>query len=77
MLKNELINSNQKDCESVVGGFLRLKQVLMLIPISRSSWWAGVAEGKYPRPIKLGQRVTVWRVSDIQKLIKKFEDENV
>lgn len=77
MLKNEVINSNQKDCEPVSGGFLRLKQVLTLIPISRSSWWAGVAQGKYPRPIKLGQRVTAWKVSDIQKLIKRIEDENV
>lgn len=77
MLKNEIINSNQNDFDLVGGGFLRLKQVLILIPISRSSWWSGVAQGKYPRPIKLGQRVTVWRVSDIQKLIQKIEDENV
>ncbi len=77
MLKNEIINYNQNDFDLVGGGFLRLKQVLILIPISRSSWWSGVAQGKYPRPIKLGQRVTVWRVSDIQKLIQKIEDENV
>lgn len=60
-----------------VGGYLRVKDVLKIFPISRSSWWAGVKIGKYPRPIKLGKRVTAWRASDIQKLIKKIEDENV
>lgn len=48
---------------------LRLSQVLQLIPVSRSHWWAGVATGKYPRGIKLSARVTCWRSDDIQKLI--------
>ena len=30
-------------------GFLRLKQVLQFIPISKSQWWAGVKEGRFPR----------------------------
>ena len=77
MLRNEMINADQKDIESVRGGFLRLKQVLMLIPISRSSWWSGVATGKYPKPLKLGQRVTMWRTADIHKLIQDVEAKNV
>jgi predicted DNA-binding transcriptional regulator AlpA len=48
---------------------LRLPQVLKIIPVSRSTWWAGVKNGIYPRPIKLGRRITVWKASDIQKLI--------
>ena len=35
------------------------------LPISKASWWAGVAEGKYPAPIKLGARTTCWRESEI------------
>ncbi len=50
-------------------GFVRLSQILSLIPISRSSWLAGVAEGRFPRPLKLGPRTTVWRVEDIKALI--------
>ena len=50
-------------------GFLRLPQVLELIPISKSSWWAGVKSGLYPQSVKLGERVTVWRVEDILDLI--------
>ena len=51
-------------------GFLRLPQIVgdarafppvpALIPVSRSTWWAGVKSGRYPRPVKLGPRITAW-----------------
>jgi prophage regulatory protein len=51
-------------------GLLRIGGVLELIPVSRSHWWQGVKEGKYPQPIKLSERVTVWRASDIRALVE-------
>ena len=54
-------------------GFLRIKQILAPngpIPVSKSTWWAGVKDGRFPKPMKLGARVTVWRVEDIQALIQ-------
>ena len=51
-------------------GLLRIKQVLQFIPVSRSHFWSGVKTGKYPKPIKLSERVTVWRASDIRDLIE-------
>lgn len=60
-------------------GFLRLTQIIgnnkaippipPIIPICKSSWWAGVKTGKYPKPVKLGQRTTCWRVEDIRALV--------
>ena len=50
-------------------GYARLPQVLAAIPVSKSSWWAGVRAGKYPQSVKLGPRTTVWKVSDIRALI--------
>jgi len=41
------------------------------LPISKSAWWSGVAEGKYPQPIKLGPKTTCWRESDILALIER------
>ena len=41
-----------------------------MIPISKSSWWAGVAEGKFPTPIKLGSRTTCWRENEVLALIR-------
>jgi prophage regulatory protein len=57
-------------------GFLRLNQIVgnkttpAIIPISKSSWWAGVKEGRFPQPVKLSKRTTVWRISDIRSLIE-------
>jgi len=41
------------------------------LPISKSAWWSGVAEGKYPQPIKLGPKTTCWKESDILALMNK------
>lgn len=54
-------------------GFVRLSTILKLIPISKSSWWAGVQSGRYPKSVKLSTRTTAWRVEDIYKLINDLE----
>lgn len=51
-------------------GLLRIKQVLKFVPVSRSNWWAGVRAGRFPKAIKLSERVTAWRASDINALIE-------
>lgn len=50
-------------------GFIRLPQVLALVPVCKTTWWAGVKSGRYPSPVKLSPRVTCWRVEDIRNLI--------
>lgn len=52
-------------------GFLRLPQVLKLFPVCKSTWWAGVRDGMYPKPVKLGKRCTAWRVSDVRAMIER------
>ena len=54
-------------------GFVRLSSILAPsgpIPVSKSTWWAGVKSGRYPASVKLGPRITAWRVEDIRKLIR-------
>ncbi len=53
--------------------FYRLKQILEMIPIGSTSWWNGVKSGKYPKSVKLGERTTAWKASDIHALIEKIE----
>ena len=59
-------------------GFLRLRDVIGdgnnpgIIPVSRSSWYKGIAEGRYPKPVKLGERASAWRIEDIRKLIDEL-----
>lgn len=60
-------------------GFLRLSQIIgnpkttppipAIIPVKKSTWWAGVKNGRFPQPIKLSKGVTVWRVEDIRDYI--------
>jgi len=51
-------------------GFMRLPQVLSVIPVSKSTWWTGVRSGRYPQPTKaLGERITAWKAEDIHQFI--------
>jgi predicted DNA-binding transcriptional regulator AlpA len=62
-------------------GYVRLHQIIgkpktkppvpPVIPVSKSTWWAGVKSGRYPQPVRsLGKRITAWRVEDIRALIE-------
>ena len=64
-------------------GYVRLKQIVgdpkaeppipAVFPVSKSTWWSGVKSGRYPQPVKLGPRITAWRVDDIRRLIDPDE----
>jgi len=51
-------------------GFLRLPQVLQLIPVCAATWWNGCRDGRFPKGIKISPRVTVWRGTDITALLE-------
>lgn len=53
-------------------GFVRLSQILKVFPVSKSTWWQGVKDGRYPQPVKLGPKMTAWRAEDIHELIAKY-----
>jgi len=51
-------------------GFVRLPEVLKVFPVSKSTWWAGVKGGRFPKSVKLSEKITAWRVEDIRALIE-------
>ena len=56
---------------------LRLSQIVPdILPVSKSNFWQGVKDGRYPQPVKLNERITAWRESDILALKNKGEDSN-
>lgn len=55
-------------------GFMRLKQVLKVIPLGQTCWLDGVRSGRFPKPVKLSARCTAWRVEDIRELIKRLSN---
>jgi prophage regulatory protein len=59
-------------------GFVRLSSILAPvgpIPVSKSSWWAGIRSGRFPKPMKLGPKTTAWLAEDIYALIEGGSDE--
>jgi predicted DNA-binding transcriptional regulator AlpA len=52
--------------------FLRLPQVLALVPIGRSTLFEKVKRGEFPKQIKLGEKTSVWLRSDIDAYIAKM-----
>ncbi|WP_312844137.1 helix-turn-helix transcriptional regulator [Diaphorobacter nitroreducens] len=49
---------------------LRLPQVLARFPVSRSGWYQGVKTGRYPQPVRIGERAVAWKASDIRRLVQ-------
>ena len=57
-------------------GFLRIKEVLKIFPIGKSTWWDGVKDGRFPKPVKLGERTTAWAIEDIKTLVESYKNQN-
>ena len=56
----------------IIGDPFAVPPIPSLIPVRKSTWWAGVKSGRYPQPVRtLGRRITAWRVEDIRTLIEQ------
>ena len=55
--------------------FIRIKDVMKKTGLARSTVWLWVKEGKLPKPIKLSERVTVWKESDIDEWMESKIDQ--
>ena len=62
-------NAATKPPQSVDPLLLKLPAVLSTFPVSRSAWFQGVRDGRYPKPVRLGARAVAWRASDIRSLV--------
>lgn len=67
-----LNKSQHMALDNPVLGYLRLEQVLQLIPVSKSTWWNGCKSGRFPKPYKLAPRITAWKRSDIQDYLNSI-----
>jgi len=62
-------------------GFRRLRDIIGdnsnpgIIPVSRSSWYKGIMEGRYPKPVKLSERISARRIEDIRKSIDDLNQQ--
>lgn len=60
--------------------FYRLREIIGdrnqgipgIVPISRAAWYAGIKDGRYPKPVKLSEKTAAWRASDIEMLVERL-----
>jgi predicted DNA-binding transcriptional regulator AlpA len=50
-------------------GFLRQPQVLELVSFSARTLWRRCKAKKFPQPVKLSERITVWRTEEVVRWI--------
>ena len=48
---------------------LKIKDCLKIIPVAQSTWWAGIKDGRFPKPVKIGGN-TFWRYSDVMRVVQ-------
>jgi prophage regulatory protein len=54
--------------ELPVTGYVRQSQLIpKILPFSSATLWRMVNVNKFPRPVKLSERVTAWRVEEIRE----------
>lgn len=69
------MNHNNTNPDEEWKGFLRIKTVLRLIPVSKATWYAGIKSGKYPAQIHPSAGSSAWIASEIQALIQQISKE--
>lgn len=55
---------------------LRVKEVAKKTSAGKSTIWGWVKDGKFPKPIKLSDRISVWKESDIDEWIESKKDKD-
>lgn len=43
-----------------------------IIPVSRSTWYQGIAAGRYPKPVKLSAKTSAWDARVIEELAERL-----
>ena len=55
---------------------LRLKDVLKIVPVSKSNWYLMQKQADAPKPIRLGPNTVVWDKSDIERWVQQQADKD-
>ena len=50
-------------------GFIRLPQLVKLIPFSPATVWRKVKAEQFPQPVKLSVNITAWKAEDVRAWI--------
>lgn len=54
----------------------RKKGIVGIIPICKAAWYKGIKAGRYPKQVKLSERTSAWRSTDIDALIQRINNQS-
>ncbi|MBO1567073.1 helix-turn-helix transcriptional regulator [Yersinia pseudotuberculosis] len=54
---------------------LRINDVLNIVPMGKSTFYAWMQAGKAPQPVRFGSRCSMWRYTDIMKFIEEYANK--
>lgn len=73
--------------QEIKKGYARLSQIIgdkkstppvePLVPVSKSTWYDGIRKGRYPKPVKLGPRISGWKWQDLSDLCESIDQGGV
>jgi prophage regulatory protein len=61
--------------DHIIGNNDAKPPIVGVFPVSKLSWWRGIREGRFPKPVKLGPNSTGWKVEDIRELLSQIAGE--
>jgi prophage regulatory protein len=67
----------KKESRNVAPAFYRLRDVVRISALSRSTIYRRIAEGTFPRQVRLGPRASAWSAKDLQDWIDDPEGYRV
>ncbi|PHQ84767.1 MAG: hypothetical protein COB65_04785 [Thalassobium sp.] len=56
---------------------IRRKEVMHLTGMAKSTMYRYIAEGRFPRPVSLGEHAVAWRLSDVEKWMTTLSETSV
>jgi prophage regulatory protein len=59
-------------------GFLSINQITSckaqgrvgILPVARSTWIKGVESGQFPKPVRFGARLVLWKAEDVRLVVE-------
>ncbi|WP_038147714.1 helix-turn-helix transcriptional regulator [Thioclava atlantica] len=57
------------------GRIFRRPDVERLVGLSRSTLYAMIAEGRFPKPVRIGKRAVGWREADLRDWLESCDEE--
>lgn len=56
-------------------GYIRLPEVLHILPVCKATFYKGIRSGIYPAPTKISERCSAWKIEEIRQLFSKMTNE--